>query len=171
MDPINAYKFCLVCSLPLSKKEKRLSVCKNGHRLYINPIPCNAAIIENERQEILLVKRKVDPKKGYWDWPGGFIEPGESFEESIKREINEELGVEIKIEKLLGVFEDTYLYQNIKYPILCLVVSAKITNGRLKASDDVAGFEFFSKKEVLKQKLAFKAIKKGIEVYLKISNK
>lgn len=166
MEPINAYKFCPVCSLPLSKKEFRLLVCKNDHHFYINPFPCNAAIIENEKQEILLVKRKVDPKKGYWDWPGGFIEPGESFETSVKREIKEELGVEIRIEKFLGIFEDTYLYQNIESPILCMVVYAKITDGKLKASDDVAGFKFFSKKEVLKQRFAFDSVKKGISGFI-----
>jgi 8-oxo-dGTP diphosphatase len=167
MKPINAYKYCPVCSLPFAKKAKGLLICKNNHKLYINPIPCNAAIIENDKAEILLVKRKVDPMKGYWDWPGGFIEPGESFEESVKREIMEELNVEIKIEKILGIYKDTYLYQNIENPTLCIVVVAKIIKGKLKASDDIDGFKFFSRKEVLNQKFAFDSVKKGIKDFLK----
>lgn len=169
MKPIVAYKFCPVCSLPLAQIEPRLLVCKKGHKLYINPLPCNAVIIENENGEILLVKRKVDPKKGYWDWPGGFIEPNEDLEVSVKREIQEELQVEIEITGIVGVYSDHYLYEGIDYPTIGLVVSAKIISGKLKASDDISGFKFFPKSEVLKQKFAFNTIKTGLTDYLNSS--
>jgi ADP-ribose pyrophosphatase YjhB (NUDIX family) len=41
---------------------------------YLNPKPCTAVILVNDKGEYLLVERAVDPVKGYWDLPGGFVE-------------------------------------------------------------------------------------------------
>lgn len=167
MNPNIVYKFCPVCSNKLNFKKENLLVCLScKFEFYINAVPCNAAIIENEKGEILLVKRKFPPQKGYWDWPGGFLDAGESLEESIKREIKEELGVEIEFLKLIGVYSDTYLFQNINNPVICIVMAGKI-KGEIKVSDDVSGYKYFSKKDIFKQKLAFKAMEKGLLDYIK----
>ena len=56
-------------------------------------------LILNERNEVLLMKRagKVRNESGWWSKPGGGIDFGEKAEEAMKREMKEELGVEIKI--------------------------------------------------------------------------
>lgn len=166
MDPINAYKFCPVCSSSLTKKEDMLLVCKNGHKLYINPLACNGVIIENEKQEILLVKRNNEPFKEYWDLPGGFINPDENLNDSVKREIKEELDIEVKVGKVIGVYNDKYLYQNINYPSLAIIVTAKKISGDIRPLDDVSGYKFFSKEEILNQKIAFSMIKQAIFDYI-----
>nr|MBI5455719.1 NUDIX domain-containing protein [Candidatus Levybacteria bacterium] len=132
---------------------------------YINALPCNAVLIENEKGEILLVKRKFDPKKGYWDWPGGFLDSYESLKDSIKREIKEELGVKIELEKFVGAYSDTYLFQNINNPVIVLVMAGKI-KGEIKVSDDVSGYKYFSKKDIFKQKLAFASMRIGLRDYI-----
>lgn len=165
MNPKDAYKFCPRCTGDLvEEKENMLRCRKCDFEFYINALPCNAAIIENEKGEILLVKRKFSPQKGYWDWPGGFIDPYESLEDSIKREIKEELGVEIELGKLIGAYSDTYLFQNINLPVICIVMSGKI-KGKIKVSDDVSGYKYFSKEDIFKQKLAFKAMRQGLLDY------
>jgi ADP-ribose pyrophosphatase YjhB (NUDIX family) len=167
MEPKNFYKFCPKCGGNLVFQKENCLICRNcKFHFYINPLPCNAAIIENEKGEIMLVERKVDPKKGFWDWPGGFINPGESLEDSLKREIKEELNVDIKILGIVGVYIDRYLYQNILNYALCVAVSAKITGGQLKPHDDIDGYKFFPKNEILNQKFAFLSIKQGISDYL-----
>lgn len=60
----------------------------------------NACII-NKKNEILLQRRS---EENAWGLPGGALELGESAEEALRREIKEETGLEIKIEKLLGVY-------------------------------------------------------------------
>jgi len=57
------------------------------------------AFIVNDKKEILLLKRsqKAKNEKGKWEAPGGAVEFGEKLEEAIRREIREELGVEIEI--------------------------------------------------------------------------
>ncbi|MEW9094914.1 MAG: NUDIX domain-containing protein [Clostridiaceae bacterium] len=61
------------------------------------------AVILNDNEEILLLLRERSPEAGYWSIPGGKVEFFDTIEDSIKREVKEELGVEIDIIKLLGV--------------------------------------------------------------------
>src|SRR3989344_4600239 len=77
------YSFCPKCGSKADKKLHNLLICPNcQYNFYINPSPTNGLIIENSKGEILLVKRKLEPKKGYLDVAGGLVEPGESLEES-----------------------------------------------------------------------------------------
>jgi len=168
MKPEGAFKFCPRCGKNLKFGSDEFLLCDNcDFHFYINPAPCNAVLFENDKQEIMLVRRKVDPKKGYWDLPGGFMKPYESLEESVKREVNEELGVACEVGKIVNIYNDTYVYQGIEYPTICTVVKAKITSGELRAADDVEEFKFFAKEKALEQEIAFEGIKKGIVDYLK----
>ena len=58
-----------------------------------------AALVTNDEGEILLVN---SPWRG-WEYPGGLIEPGESFEAALKREVREESGIEIELTGFVGV--------------------------------------------------------------------
>lgn len=64
----------------------------------------DAVILEDER--IVLVKRKNPPFQDRWALPGGFVEYGETVEEAVRREVQEETGLDVKIEKLVGVYSD-----------------------------------------------------------------
>ncbi len=61
------------------------------------------AVILNEAKEILLLYRKREPENGYWSIPGGKVEFFDTLEKTIVREVIEELGVNIKVIRLLGV--------------------------------------------------------------------
>ena len=71
-----------------------------GHKKII--LNFAAACIVNNEGEILLQKRA--DFKDAWGFPGGALELGESAEEALKREAREETGLEIKIDKLIGVY-------------------------------------------------------------------
>jgi colanic acid biosynthesis protein WcaH len=60
----------------------------------IFPLPCVDLIVKNERQEILLVKRKNEPAKGVWWFPGGRVMFGEYRNEAAIRKLKEECGIE-----------------------------------------------------------------------------
>lgn len=63
------------------------------------------AIIFNDNGKVFLAKRglKARNEKGKWDFPGGSVEFGEKIEDAIKREINEEFGIDIEIIDFLEV--------------------------------------------------------------------
>lgn len=66
-----------------------------------------AAIIK-EGDRIFATQRGYGEHKGYWEFPGGKIEPGETREQALKREIKEELGIDIIINKLVSTIEYQY---------------------------------------------------------------
>ena len=84
-----------------------------------------AALVTNETGEILLVK---SPWRG-WEYPGGLIEPGESFEAALKREVREEAGVEIEITGFVGICK------NVARNIVNIDFTARYAGGRLTTSE------------------------------------
>ncbi len=86
-------------NMTLTEEEKRLM----DVRVYpIRPHIGVGCIIQYNNQ-ILLIQRKYDPEAGKWSIPGGHLELGESPEEGAAREAKEEVGIDVKIEKLSGV--------------------------------------------------------------------
>lgn len=71
-----------------------------------------AAVIKRNN-EIMIARRNYGALKGYWEFPGGKVEAGETDEECIRREIKEEFLVEIELEKFLGI--ETFEIQNNPY--------------------------------------------------------
>lgn len=109
-----------------------------------------------EDNKVLLSKRKIDPNKGSWDIPGGFIDPGETAHQALKREIKEELGVDIEIRKLIGFFPDTYGQK--KTPTLNIFFYVKLKNKNFLPADDVQELKWFALNKLPKN-LAFKNTK------------
>lgn len=85
-----------------------------------------AALVINEKSEILLVK---SPWRG-WEYPGGLIEPGESFEAALKREVREESGVEVEITGFVGICK------NVERNIVNIDFTARYTGGELATSEE-----------------------------------
>ena len=85
-----------------------------------------AALVTNEAGEILLVN---SPWRG-WEYPGGLIEPGETFEEALHREVREESGVEIEITGFVGICK------NIERNIVNIDFTARYVSGELRTSEE-----------------------------------
>lgn len=163
------YRFCPKCGSEADKKAHNLLVCpKCDFNFYINPAPTTGLIIENSKGEIMLVKRKYDPMKGYLDVAGGFVESGENLEDSAVREAKEELGVDITDVKYFRSYEDEYEYLGINIKTLGFVLTAKLVDEEnLKPADDVEEIFFFPKDKVPFEKVAFESIRQGLLDYLK----
>lgn len=165
------FKSCPRCQKKLNWLNKKLINCPScDFHFYFNPVPATAIILENQNQEILLVKRRFSPKKGYWDLPGGFIDFKEKADEALKREVKEELNIEIEKINFLDTYIGFYPYKGINYQPLSLIFYKMISEDQLKnikPADDVSSFKFFPKNKIPWKRLAFIDIKKGIKDYLK----
>jgi A/G-specific adenine glycosylase len=77
-----------------------------------SPLPhkiIGVGVISNHQKQILIDKRRAEGSLGgLWEFPGGKLEPGETLEDCIKREIQEELAIEIEVKEHLITIEHTY---------------------------------------------------------------
>lgn len=88
------------------------------------------AVILNDKQEILLSLRgpKARNERGKWEIPGGCVEFGETFEQAIIREVEEELGINIKVKELLGLFDHILSEENqhwVSPTFICELISGE----------------------------------------------
>lgn len=89
-------KYCENCGNQLQDREVGISwYCLGCKRYtYANPVPVIDVMFTDEAGKILLGRRARDPEKGLLNLPGGFVDPNESFEEALAREIKEELDLD-----------------------------------------------------------------------------
>ncbi|MEM1874937.1 MAG: NUDIX hydrolase, partial [Candidatus Hadarchaeales archaeon] len=80
---------------------------------------------------IVLVRRKNPPFRGKWALPGGFVKYGEKVEEALTREVKEETGLEVEIEKLLGVYSDPS--RDPRGHVVSICFLAKVVSGKMRA--------------------------------------
>lgn len=108
-----------------------------------------AVIFDETRTKVLLTQRADN---GLWCLPGGKMESGESIEECCTREVVEETGLEVRTERLIGVYSNQDLL--VVYPdgnktqIIVLSFEASITGGSLGLSDETTDFGYFSLDEI-----------------------
>ncbi len=82
---------------------------------------------ETNQKEIFATQRGYGDYKDGWEIPGGKLEPGETPEECIVREIREELATEVRAERILGVVDYDYPFFHLTmHCILCTIVSGKL---------------------------------------------
>lgn len=138
-----ALKNCPVCATVLIMAElggrDRLlcEVCEFVH--WDNPKPVTATVVPTA-SGIVLVKRKFEPYVGDWCLPGGFMEAREEPEESAQREVFEETGLKVEIDRLLGAFSPG---KGIN--VIILFYLAKLATGSMVAGDDASEVAAFSK--------------------------
>ena len=93
--PLDKFKYCPVCGSSRfdihNEKSKQCADC--GFTYYANPSSATVALIVNEKNELLTVRRGKEPAKGTRDLPGGFVDMDETGEQGVAREVLEETGL------------------------------------------------------------------------------
>lgn len=89
--------------LNMCREYGEIIMSEKKHR---NPIPTIDAIIHNEKNQILFVKRPNDPFKNQLSLPGGFVKYGERIEDALRREVKEETSLNVEPFEILGVYSD-----------------------------------------------------------------
>lgn len=101
-------RFCPRCAAEAQVDFPRSLRCPAcGFRAFYNPKPVAAVIPRDEGGRVWLLRRGFDPGLGRWTFPGGFVDLGESVEEAARREVREELAIEVELGPLLGVYSSS----------------------------------------------------------------
>ncbi len=166
--PQERLKYCPVCGSPAFAYDniKAFHCGDCGFSFYINSAAAVAAIIENDRGEILLTRRAFEPHKGYLDLPGGFVDPMESVEEALHREIKEELNLEITDMKYLFSVPNQYVFSNFTVFTTDLAFRCKTSDTNcLITQDDVAEALFVKPANINYDMIGAESIKKILKRY------
>lgn len=111
-----------------------------------------AGLVTDDRENILLVK---SPRRG-WEYPGGLVEPGETFQDALIREIKEESGIEVKITGFIG------LCKNIEKDSVNIDFTCKPIGGRLATSDESTEVMWVNREKALEM-ITFPLTRKRLE--------
>jgi ADP-ribose pyrophosphatase YjhB (NUDIX family) len=113
--------------------------CPECGRFDNRGVSIDAVIIHNGK--VLLIKRGVEPNKGYWGTPGGYVEWDESAEETVKREVKEEINLDVTNVQLVTVSSSPKRHPN---QVINIVYLVSVKDGELKHGDDALDAKWFS---------------------------
>lgn len=115
---IEAYMHCPLCGSEDYALHGNGRVCGGcGHQDFNNPITAVAAFILDHNDRVLLIRRAKDPARTKLAPPGGFVDAGESLEQAIRREIAEEVGLEVQEVRYLSSHPNDYTYHALGRPV------------------------------------------------------
>jgi 8-oxo-dGTP diphosphatase len=139
-DEVN---YCLHCGTALVRADRygrvRPACPACGWVYFADPKVAAAALVELDGK-VLLVRRSIDPARGRWTLPAGFVDAGEDPAVAARRECLEETGLHVNISGLLTVL---YGQEHSRGAHIIIFYKAEIISGELKAGDDVDRVEFF----------------------------
>lgn len=112
----------------------------------------------------MLTRRAVEPHLGMLDLPGGFIEPMESAEEAVSRELKEELGVEVISMEYVCSFPNEYPFSGLSVSTLDMAFRVKIeSSAEVTPMDDISAVEFYFPDEIPFDEIPATSIRKIVE--------
>ena len=134
------FNFCNRCAAPLSERliEGRMrpycSEC--GNIVFLDPKVAAVAIVV-DGDGLVMVKRGVEPEYGKWAFPSGYVDRGEVVEAAAVREVKEETGLDVALDRLIGV------YSLDGYAVVLVVYSAHIIGGAVAIGHDALDVRTF----------------------------
>jgi ADP-ribose pyrophosphatase YjhB (NUDIX family) len=167
--PLQRFHFCPVCGsnrfTANSFKSKQCADC--GFVYYGNPSASVAGLLQNAAGELLVCRRAHDPAKGTLDLPGGFVDPYETAEEALIREIREEVNLELTDIRYYRSIPNIYVYSGMPIHTLDTLFTATITDATgMRAEDDVSEAFFLPLNTISPNDFGLDSIKKGIIAFL-----
>lgn len=158
--------YCSACGsdqlkeeIPAGDNRKRFCCKACGTIHYSNPKLVTGCLLTYE-DKILLCERAIEPRKGFWTFPSGFMENGETAEEGAAREAYEEAYAEAKIDRLHLLYSLPHINQ------VYLIFAGELLNpDTVKAGEESLDVQLFSKDEIPYDRIAFTAVTKALELF------
>ena len=136
-----AFRFCPRCATeaePVGEVPFRCDQC--GFAFFFGPVTAVGGILCDAEQQILLIERARDPGRGLFGLPGGFVDRGETAEGALRREIREEVGLELTSYQFLTTLPNQYTYKELTAAVLDIffVCSVESFDAIVAEPDEVA---------------------------------
>lgn len=157
-----SFRYCPRCgSGNFGFEGEKLLKCRDcSFEFYLNAAAAVAGLILDQEGRLLVTVRDKEPAKGMCDLPGGFIDFGESAEDGLRREIREELGLEVLSAEYLCSAPNTYEYKGICYYTVDMAYVCQVEDAsQAKAHTEVAGILWEKPEEIDPAKFGFASMR------------
>jgi ADP-ribose pyrophosphatase YjhB (NUDIX family) len=142
MGALVGWRLCPRCGGSLTHETDHLRCDTCGERYWANSIPGVQGILERDGR-VLLARRALEPRRGHWDLPGGFLDETETPIDGLRREFREETGLEVEPVELFRIdiepYGDRYVFS------VTWIVRG---DGEPVAADDVDELRWFARDEL-----------------------
>jgi 8-oxo-dGTP diphosphatase len=155
--------YCPRCGHALEDREafgRARRFCPACDRVVFRDHKVAAGVIVAHAGEVLLARRRMQPRQGMWTFPAGFVDFDESPASAAVRECREETGLDVEITGLLDVIAGR---EHEHGADIVIVYRARLVGGELRAADDVDEIAFFSPDESELPPLAFRATRIALD--------
>ena len=152
----DSLKFCSRCGAPLvfgaipGEDRDRLACPSCGHIVYVNPRLVVTTFPITDDGKIVLIRRGIEPGKGWWAQPGGFLEVDETVHEAAIRETWEETGLLVRPGEIIG------LYTRLEASVVTIAFEARIVGGAAAPTPEATEVVEFAPEEIPWGDIAFK---------------
>ena len=160
------FTYCPHCASPLRPRvlvegdHARLACIACDFVHYRNPRLAAAAIIQREGK-LILVRRAIEPQRGLWVFPGGFVDSGETVQAAAVRETFEETGLRIGLTGILDV------YSSIERDVALVVYAAESRGGMASPGSECDDLALYAPENLPWEELAFDATRDALRDYLR----
>ena len=162
---VHVPKFCMLCGAAMvmrvvkaGEPERHVcSACGNVH--WLEPKVAAGVLIEYQGGLVML-QRDIDPGRGKWVFPGGFVDRGETLEDAAAREAREEAHIEVGDLKLMAAFSYT------GHPVVLLTYTGRVISGTPTAGDEALACELWPLDKIRWDDLAFRSTQDAVRRYV-----
>ena len=145
----------------------RCAAC--GWLYFLNPAVAVGGFLRDVAGRVLFLQRAKEPAKGKLGLPGGFVDIGESAEAALRREVREEVGLEIRPVRFVCSQPNEYTFREVTYPVLDLFFEAEAPGagvGTVMAADEVVALCWREPAGVKPEEIAFPSVRAALRVWL-----
>jgi len=147
--------------IPIGDNRERLVCADCGHIAYENPKVVVGSVVVADGS-ILMCRRAIEPRRGFWTLPAGYLEHGETLEEGAAREALEEAQAEILLDGILGVFTISRIGQ-----VQVIFRGRFAGEPRFAAGDESLEVALFSPQQIPRQDIAFPSVIWALDAWQK----
>lgn len=149
----------LTTAVPEGDTKRRMVCLDCGFVHYVNPRPVAGTIPVDEQGRVLLGRRDIEPRRGAWVFPGGYMDIGETVEDAARRETREEVNLEVTDLRLLGVFT------RVEPGVVVIVFEARAI-GEASAGDETSEVRWFHRDEIPWDEIAFDSTSAALRTWV-----
>ncbi|WP_417454805.1 NUDIX domain-containing protein [Kiloniella sp.] len=150
--------------IPEQDDRERLVCDACEYVIYENP-KIVVGVVATWQQKVLLVKREIEPRRGYWALPAGYMELNETADEGAAREAWEEARAKLKIDQLLAIYSIPQISQ------VQIIYRAKLSHPEVSPGPESQEVALFGRDDIPWRDLAFPTVEWALNQYYSVQEK